>query len=325
VHLTLSRACPTLSPTPKTPTQEHNSFFSGVADFAKGAGFAGIVDAAAIAAAREHDQSRSLLADEPAKAHGFSDIVDEAVAADTSHDHDKALVDEEAPSEPVTAIEENYPAGPEPVHQEMETAKEFVPESTEQPVESSDLQPQPETEVDPDEGAATQPSKKKNKKKKGKKNQAQDADLGAPKEPLAQEDLSKELAQDPAVEVPEVGNLSSEPVEASCELGPEIVVDEPVVEAAPVQSAPTENAPVEPGIAVLEQPEAEPIEASREIEIEPLAAATQEPEAVTTLEPEPTEVVPSETEQVEDTASSTKKAKRDKKKQKKKSKNDTYF
>ncbi|KAJ5977520.1 hypothetical protein N7501_000862 [Penicillium viridicatum] len=264
---------------PETPTQEHNSFFGGVADFAKGAGFAGVVDAAAIAAVREHDQSRSLHADEPAKAHGFSDIVDEAVAAEgSSHDHDKAPVDEEAPSEPVTAIKENNPAGPEPVHQEMETAKEFVPESTEQPVESSDLQPQPGTEVVPDESAATQSSKKKNKKK-NKKNLAQSADLGTPEEPPAQEDLSKELAQDPAVEVPEVETVSAEPevavpeqsehepVEASRELGPEIVADEPVVEGAPVQSAPIESAPVEPEVAVPEQPDAEPIEASRELEI----------------------------------------------------------
>ncbi|OQD89296.1 hypothetical protein PENSOL_c064G01625 [Penicillium solitum] len=311
---------------PETPTQEHNSFFGGVADFAKGAGFAGVVDAAAIAAAREHDQSRSLPEDEPVKGHGFSDVVDEAGAADSSsHDHDKALVDEEAPSEPVTTIEENYPAEPEPVHQEMETAKEFVPESTEQPVESSDLQSQPETEVVPDEGAATQSSKKKNKKKKGKKNQAQDADLGTPEEPLAQEDLSKELAQDPAVEVPEVETVSAEPevavpgqsehepVETSRELEPDIVVDEPVVEAAPV----------EPEVALAEQPEAEPIEASRELEIEPEVAATQEPEVVNVLEPEPTEVVPTETEQADETASSAKKAKRDKKKQKKKSKNET--
>ncbi|CRL25186.1 Transcription regulator LuxR, C-terminal [Penicillium camemberti] len=319
---------------PETPTQEHDSFFGGVADFAKGAAFAGVVDAAAIAAVREHDQSRSLPSDEPTKAHGLSDIVDEAVAADSSpHDHDKALVDEEAPSEPVTAIEENYPTEPEPVRQEIETPKEFVPESTEQPVESSDLQLQPETEVVPDEGAATQSSKKKNKKKKGKKNQAQDADLGTPAEPLAQEDLSKELAQDPAVEVPEVEPVSAEPevavpeqsehehVEASRKLEPEIVFDEPVVEAAPVESAPIESAPVEPEVAVPEQPEAEPIEAPRELEIEPEVAATQEPEVVTALETEPTEVVPTETEQAEDTASSTKKAKRDKKKQKKKSKN----
>ncbi|KAJ5509059.1 hypothetical protein N7527_011202 [Penicillium freii] len=305
---------------PETPTQEHNSFFGGVADFAKGAGFAGVVDAAAIAAVREHDQSRSLPADEPAKAHGFSDIVDEAVAAKgSSHDHDKV------PGEPVTAIEENYPAGPEPVHQEMETAKEFVPESTEQPAESSDVQPQPDAEVVPDEGAGIQSSKKKNKKKKNKKNQAQDAELGTPEEPPAQEDLSKELAQDAAVEVPEVETVSAEPevavpeqsehdpveVEASRELGPEIVVDELVVEGAPV----------EPEVAVPEQPDAEPIEASRELEIEPLVAATQEPEVVTALEPEPTEVVATETEQAEDPASSTKKAKRDKKKQKKKSKN----
>ena len=407
-------------PEPETPTQEHSSFFGGVTDFAKGAGFAGVVDAAAIAAVKEHDQSRSLPTDEPAKVHGFSDIADEAVAADgSSRDHDKAPVDEEAPSEPVTAIEENYPTGPEPVHQEMETAKEFAPELTEQPVESSDLRPQPDTEVVPDEGAATQSSKKKNKKKKGKKNQAQDADLGTPEELPAQEDLTKELAQDPAAEVPEVESVSAkpevavpeqsenelveaarelgpeiavdesviesapvesdvtvpgksenepidtsrdlgpeivvdetvvegaavqsapiesapvepevaapeksenEPVEASRELGPEIVVDEPVIEGAPVQSAPIESAPVEPEVAVPEQPEAEPIEASRELEIEPLVAAAQEPEVVTALEPEPTEVEPTEIEQADDTASSTKKAKRDKKKQKKQSKNES--
>ncbi|OQE19745.1 hypothetical protein PENFLA_c018G08917 [Penicillium flavigenum] len=318
-------------PESETPTQDNNSFSSAAAEFAKGAGFAGVVDAAAIAAAREHDQPRSLPADELSKPRSFGDIVDAAVAADgSSQDHDKATVHEEALSEPVTAIEETAPAVLEPVHPEMETAKEFVPESTEQPVQSSDLQAQPETEFAPDE-SATQTSNKKNKKKKGKKNKAQDADLGGLEEPLAQEELSKESVQEPAVDAPTVGTVSaepevsvleqSEPVEASLELGPGIGADEPVVEAAPVGSAPVESAPVEPEVANPEQLDAEPIEASREVGIEPSVEAAQEPEVVTAPEAESTQVPPAETELAEDAASSTKKAKRDKKKQKKKSKN----
>ncbi|KAJ6124786.1 hypothetical protein N7471_012103 [Penicillium samsonianum] len=305
-------------PKPESPTQEKCSFLSGVADFAKGAGFAGVVDAAAIAAAKEHDNSRCLPADEPAKAHDFSDIVDAAVSADgSSHYHDKAPVDEEAPAEPVTAIEENYPAVPESVQPEMDTAKEFVPESTEQPV-ASDLQAHPETEVAPDEGAAAQSSKKKNKKKKGKKNQVQDADLGAPEEPPAQKDSPEGLVQEPSVKLPVVEAVFAEPevvvpepAEASRELGPELEVHEPVVEGAPV----------EPEVAVPEQSEAEPIEASRELDIEPLVEAAQEAEVGNASEPELAQLAPTESEQAEDTASSTKKAKRDKKKQKKKSKN----
>ncbi|KAJ5486423.1 hypothetical protein N7530_000723 [Penicillium desertorum] len=314
----------------ESPTQENNSFSRGAADLAKGAGFAGVVDAAAIAAAREHDQPRCLPADDLSKSRSFGDIVDAAVAADSSsHDNDKTPVHEEALSEPVTAIEETAPAPLEPVHAEMETAKEIVPESTEQTVQSSDLQAQPETEIAPDE-SATQ-SSKKNKKKKGKKNQAQDAALGGPEEPLVQEDLSKESVQEPAVDAPTVETVSaepegtvpeqSEPVEASRELGPEISIDEPVVEAAPVESAPVESALVGAEVADPEQLEAGPIEASREVEIEPSAEAAQEPEVVTAPEAELTQVLSAETEQAEDTASSTRKAKRDKKKQKKKTKN----
>ncbi|KAJ6168595.1 hypothetical protein N7497_001438 [Penicillium chrysogenum] len=316
----------------ETPTQDNNSLSSAAAEFAKGAGFAGVVDAVAIAAAREHDQSRALPGDELAKPRSFGDIVDAAVAADgSSHDHDKAPVHEEALSEPVTAIEETAPAPLEPVHPEMETAKESVPESTEQPVQSSDRQAQPETEVAPDESA--QSSKKKNKKKKGKKNQAQDVELGGPEEPLAQEELSKEPVEEPAMDTPTVETVSAEPevsvpeqcepVEASRELGPGTGADEPVVEGAPIESAPVESAPIEPEVANPEQLEAEPIEASREVEIEPSVEAAQEPGVVTAPEAESTEVPPAETELAEDAASSTKKAKRDKKKQKKKSKNES--
>ncbi|OQE42138.1 hypothetical protein PENCOP_c004G08165, partial [Penicillium coprophilum] len=313
----------------ESPTQEKNSFFSGAADFIKDAGFAGIVNAAAIAATREHDESRSLPADEPAKAHGFSDIVDAAVAADdSSHNQDRLPVNEDAPTGPVSAIEENAPAALEPVHPETGTAREFVPGTTEQPAGSSDLQPQPETDVAADESAATQSSKKKNKKKKAKGTQAPSADPGAPEELPAQKDLSKELVQNPVVGEPEEEAISAEPevglpkqpelepVEASRELGPE-----PVVEAASLDSAPIESALVEPEVAVPEQPEAEPIEASRELDIEPLVAATREPEVATAPESESTQVTPTENEDTEDNPSSTKKAKRDKKKQKKKSKN----
>ncbi|CAG8919830.1 unnamed protein product [Penicillium nalgiovense] len=316
---------------PDTPTPENNLFSSGAADLAKGAGFAGVVDAAAIAAAREHDQSRSLPADEPSKPRSFDDVVDAAVAADgSSHGHDKTPVHEEALSEPVTAVEETAPALLESVDPEMETTKGLVPESTEQPVQSSDLEAQPETEVAPDE-SATQSSKKKTKKKKSKKNQSQDTDLRAAEEPPAQEELSKESVQEPAVDAPTVETISaepeasvpeqSEPVAAPRELGHEIGVDEPVVEAASVESAPVESAPVEPEFANPEQLEAEPLEASREVEIEPSVEAAQDPEVVIAPEAEPTQVLPAETEQAEDTASPTKKAKRDKKKQKKKSKN----
>ncbi|CAI7640519.1 unnamed protein product [Penicillium glandicola] len=313
-------------PEPETPTQDKNSFFSGPADFTKGVGFASVVDAAAIAATRDHDESLSLPVDEPAKPHGFSDIVDEAVATESSsHEHEKAPVHEETISEPATAIEENDRNVLEPVHPEMDTTKEFVPDSGKEPVESSDLQPQPEPEVAPEEATATQSSKKKNKKnkkKKGEKNQAQNTDLEAPVEQPVQDDLSKELVQEPVMDAPIIEAVSPEPevavpepsepepVEAFRELGPELEVDEPVVEAALVESAVIDSAPAEPEVAVPEKSE-----------LEPLVVASQEPDVVTAPEPEPIESAPTETEQAEDTASSTKKAKRDKKKQKKKSKN----
>ncbi|KAJ5170717.1 uncharacterized protein N7500_003500 [Penicillium coprophilum] len=313
----------------ETPTQEKNSVFSGAADFVKAAGFAGVVDAAAIAATREQDESRSLPADEPAKVHGFSDIVDAAVAADdSSHNHDRLPVNEDAPTEPVSAIEENAPAALEPVYPETGTAREFVTGTTEQPAESSDPQTQPETDAVADESAATQSSKEKDKKKKAKETQALSADSGAPEELPAQKDLSQDLVQTPLVgepeeeavsTEPEVGlpkQLEPEPVETSRELGPG-----PVVEAAPLVTAPVKSALVEHDVVVPQKSEAEPIEAPRELDAEPLVAATQEPEVATAPESEPTQVTPTENEETEDNASSTKKAKRDKKKQKKKSKN----
>ncbi|KXG54678.1 uncharacterized protein PGRI_078220 [Penicillium griseofulvum] len=309
----------------ETPTQENNSFFSGAADFAKGAGFAGVVGAAAIAATKAHDEPRTLPIDEPAMAHDFGDIVDAAVAANpSSHGHDKAPVDEEAISEPVTAIEENAPTVLESMHPGMDAAKELVTKFTEQPVESSDLQTQPETSVAPDDGVATQSSKKKNKKK-AKKNQAQNADREAPQEPFAQEDLSREMVQGSTVDAPVVEAVSAGPepavpvsLQASHELGPELKVDEPVVKATPVDSVPLEGALVEPEVVIREKPE---IEFSRELELEPFVTETQEPEVVAAPESEPTQVPSTETEQAEDAVSSTKKAKRDKKKQKKKSRN----
>ncbi|CDM26974.1 hypothetical protein CBS147339_3410 [Penicillium roqueforti] len=285
-------------PEAETPAQEHDSSFSSAADFAKGAGSAGVVDAAAVAVAvaREHDESRSLPADEPTKTHDFGDIVDAAVAADSSSDdHGKALISEETLIEPVPATEENHSADNESVQPGMEAAKEVDPESTEHLLQSSNLQTQPETEMAPDKNVATQSPKKRNKKKKGKKNQAQDADLVASEEPADQENLSKKLVQDPA-EVPVPEAITAEPklavteqseteyVEVPHEPRPELQVDEPAVEAAPVELAPVQTAP-NLEIAIPKQYEAELAEVSRELKPalevdEPVVEATLESAAV---------------------------------------------
>jgi hypothetical protein len=269
----------------ETPTQEKNSFFGDAADFAKGVGFAGVVDAAAIAAVKEHDEHRSLAADQPEAGRedirGFGDIVDAAVAAEgSSRNNEKVSADEEL-SEPVTAIE--APA----------SASFDAPQSTEQPIEPSELQPQPETELVADEGAATQSSKKK-KKKKGKKDKAateehqtQDTALEAPVlEPASAE--SEAVAPQQA---------QAEPVEATRELGPGTDVQEPVAEAASPEAAPAES---------------EPAEAS--LEPEPSVPATQETDIVIPSETENAQPASTETEQGEE----SKKSKRDKKKEKKK-------
>ncbi|CAG8396302.1 unnamed protein product [Penicillium salamii] len=233
----------------QTPTQEKSSF-----NFNHG-GFADVVDAAAIAAVKEHDQ-HAALADKAES--GFGDIVDQAVA--------------QASNEP-------KPQDDGAIEPTGETSRELIPDSTEQPVAEA----QPEAaEPAADDVEASQSSKKK-KKKKGKKNQVQEDDLPT--------------------------ETSAETPETAPEPQPEAVESSREIQVEP------ESFPVEPEAPAQLEPESEPIEASKDITAEPEVAA-ESSEPVVAPEPE-TEVVPTEVEQADDTASSSKKSKKDKKKKKK--------
>ncbi|CAG7954937.1 unnamed protein product [Penicillium olsonii] len=258
----------------RTPTQEKDSF-----NFNQG-GFANIVDAAAIAAVKEHDE-RAAPADKAEP--GFGDIVNQAVAQS---------FDDRKP-------EDNAGIDPAP-----ESSKDLVPEMTEQPVE----EPQPEpSEPAADNIEAPQLSKKQ-KKKKGKKNQAQE---DVPQEPTEEQSLPTETP----VETP-----AETPFETPAETPTEIPENVPEPQFEPLESS--REIQLEPEVALAEgeatpqpEPEASAAEVTTDIATEPQAAAESTEPAV---EPTPeTEVVPTELEQAEDTASSSKKSKKDKKKKKK--------
>ena len=329
-----------------TPIQEKESLPSG-GDVSKGAGFAGIVDAAAIAAVKnkenqhpteqaEDSEPRALpegeteaAAAEP-KIHGFGDIVDAAVATEIAS-HDKAPTDEEI-GEPGTTIEEDAPVQLEathPIEATKEITEEPIPETTEQSAGPADTETAEETAMTP----AQKRKAKKNKKKN--KSQGQSVDL-VPEEttPVVQEDASKEVEQTPVAETPAVQDA---PVEVdTTPVEPEAVAPakedlpetaQPQAEAEPVEASreivaePETSAelPAEPEVpapsveedGTAQQPaEAEPAEASRDVGLGSSAAVGETSEPVTAPEPE------AEPE-VALTAAQKKKAKKDKKKKNK--------
>ncbi|KAJ5552749.1 hypothetical protein N7494_002127 [Penicillium frequentans] len=282
------------------PSEESSSVEKSLPD-ATGLGFAGLVDAAVIAAAKDDsmcvdctdnevsepviqpdDHRAADVADntvtekslpetniEPSIApgteiQGFADVVDAAVAAQASS-NDKP-VDEEL-GEPGTAIEEQPPTQLElepPV--EIEANRDLVPESSDQPIEPS----QPEEEPVVDETKETKSQKKK--KKKAKKKQAEEsADLPAEPATTTEEQI-------PALDATEGESRSLEPEPA-------------VVAESEVLSEP--------------QPESVSVEAPRELEVE--TAALESTEALTpideqlppTAEPDSTSSIPVEAESVE--------------------------
>lgn len=261
----------------ETPTEEKEALLDR-SESAKGVGFAGIVDAAVIAAAKEHskpidtenDDSTVLATDKelpvetsledsatPApKIGGFADIVNAAVAAEVVHDKNPA---EEDLGEPGTVIEEHTPEElgiEQPV--ESETPKELAPQSVETPAQP--VEPQPTNEPVAEEVAAASSSKKK-RKKKGKKGQAS---VDMPGEPVAALEKQAEVATDEKTPPAEVPEAESQPIEA---------------EAVPTS--------IERNVAAEPQPEAEIVEAPREIEHETLPAAAAEAiEVEKALQPE---------------------------------------
>ncbi|KAJ5295247.1 hypothetical protein N7508_010068 [Penicillium antarcticum] len=331
---------------PETPQSEYETPAEDVPErgshsgdgFSKGAGFAGIVDAAAIAAVKDKEsqqpaehaevsESRALPEDgmenAPAesKIHSFGDIVDAAVATEVAS-HDKAPVDEEI-GEPGTAIEENVPVqfeAEKPVEASREFGQEAAPEATEQPIETE---------------AAMTPAQKRKAKKNKKKNKSQDQSVEtAPEEtvPIVKEDPFKEVEQEPAVQKPAVRDA---PVEVdTTPVEPEAVASsqKDIPEAAQHQAEgePVEGSreivaepeiPPESGVpapfadqdAAIQQPaEAELVEASQDPAVDSSAAPVETSEPVIAPETE------AETEpEVALTAAQKKKAKKDKKKKNK--------
>ncbi|KAJ5178832.1 hypothetical protein N7492_002042 [Penicillium capsulatum] len=314
-----------------TPTQEKSSFF----DTAKGAGFAGVVDAAVAAAVTGDEQptpsgDRELptpsedsaafvdaletnedpIAEDVEKPSGFANIVDAAVAAEVARNN--ALADQES-EEPVSAIEKQPPQQIEVPQSSEETTKELPHESAEPPTELA--QPAPTEEPVVEEPAITQFSKKKKNKKKGKKGQSSQSDSANEPpvtveehvpgvEAVGDESRSVEPEVTPAVEQDAAQpEPIAEPAEASRDLDPDSLPT----------SAPE---PVEPSLESTSTP-AEP-EAAGTVEVpEPQLETTY---AADSPADNPADA-PAEPEQVEDAASLSKKAKRDKKKQKKKNKN----
>ncbi|KAJ6051981.1 hypothetical protein N7460_002515 [Penicillium canescens] len=324
------------------PTWEKEPLPSG-GDVAKAAGFAGIVDAAAIAAVKKKENQHSAehaedseppalpeaeteaAAAEP-KVHGFGDIVDAAVATEVAS-HDKAPADEEI-GEPGTAIEENAPVQLEST-QPVEAAKEIIEGPIPEPIEESAGPADTETA---EETAMTPAQKRKAKKNKKKnKSQGQSVDF-VPEEtaPVVQEDASKEIKQTPVAETPAVQDA---PVEVdTTPVDPEAVAPaqkdvpetaQPEAEAEPVEAPreivaepeispePEVPAPSADEDATAQQPaETEPAEASRDLGLDSSAAVAETFEHVTAPEPE------AEPE-VALTAAQKKKAKKDKKKKNK--------
>ncbi|KAJ5933541.1 hypothetical protein N7454_005870 [Penicillium verhagenii] len=320
---------------------------------ATGLGFAGFVDAAIIAAAKEDSKSGyadkeiseplAQLDDQPppeaadhaekawpepqfesstaaeATLPGFSDMVDAAVVAQATKSASEEL------GEPGTAVEEQPPAQlePEPLV-EVEADKEFVPESSEQPIES--LAPQPEEDPVVDETKETKSQKKK--KKKAKKKQA---------------DESTDLPPDPTTAEEQIPAVDAAEAESHC-IDPEST---PITET---------EAPIETEVSAESQLESAPVEASRDLEFEtlpdglaesievlaptedsPLQAAEPdltasaefeseavEPATVTEPEPEPQSeaavIEPAVDDQTEDSAGLSKKEARKNKKKNKKNK-----
>lgn len=319
----------------ETPTQERSSSLGEA-----GPGFAGIVDAAVLAAVKENEkptaagdkdlrepaslsQNESIVtakADEKTsppsfpKFGAFADVVNAAVAKEISS-QEKPPVDERV-GEPGTAVEEQPPQTLEAVP--TETSKEFAPEVTEQPTEPTEPVQEKPAEEPVIAGVATMSSSKKKKKKKGKKGSAsQSVDL-TPSEPTAVTE-----AQTPVVEATEYVTRSVE-----AEFAPATVEEETIVQTVatsePLESSRELDVKAEPA-ATSESVEAAPTtESQPEPETERNFAVPAEAEAASApaRQPEPSASadVPAESEQPEDTAALSKKAKRDKKKQKKKAK-----
>lgn len=280
----------------ETPTEEREVLLDR-SETATSAGFANIVDAAVIAAAKEHGKSIApenddttvlaidkevpveanlgLSAAPAPKIGDFADIVNAAVAAEVAHD--KALPEEDI-GEPGTAIEEHAPKDLEIEHSVVpEATKELGPESVDtpaQPVESQRAEERVAEEV-----TTTSPSKKK-KKKKGKKGQTS-VDLPAEPQAISEEETSAEVVAEntPAAEVPKAESRS---------IGVEGV-----------------SIPGEKDVAVEPQTEVEAVEASRELETESLpVVAVEVAEAERTIQPKsepqpaigPEAVVPAESD-----------------------------
>lgn len=283
------------------PSEETSSLEKSLPD-AAGLGFAGIVDAAVVAATKDDsmcvdctdkevhetvappdDQNVANVADTEVaekslpetdfessvasgtKIPGFADVVDTAIAAQTSP-NDKP-VDEEL-GEPGTAIEEQPPTQLElepPV--EVQADKDLVPESSEQPIEPS----HPEEEPVVDDTKETKSQKKKKKKAK-KKQGEENADL--PSEPATT--IEEQI---PALHATEGESRSIEP---------ELAV---VAESEAIS---------EP------QPESVPVEAPRELEVEtaPSAESTEalappDEHPLITAEPDSSHYILAESESVE--------------------------
>lgn len=319
---------------PETPTQERSSFLGDA-----GPGFAGVVDAAVVAAVKEGEkpiaaggkelpeagalpQDESIVTAETSgepstasglKLSGFADVVNAAVAKEVSS-QEKAPVDEDL-GEPGTAVEEQPPQTLEAVP--AEASKDLAPEVTEQ--SSEPVQEKPTEELVTEEVATTSSSKKK-KKKKGKKGSAsQSVDL-TPSEPAPASE-----GQAPAVEATEGETRSVEPEAAPATVEQEFTVQtEAKLEA--VESSRELDVKPEPAGASESVEAVATIESQPEPVAEQIPAVPAEAEAVSApeLQPEPVASgsadVPAEPKQAEDTAALSKKAKRDKKKQKKKAK-----
>lgn len=287
----------------ETPTQEKEEPLD-VSAFAQGVGFAGVVDAAVIAAAKELDKPVAAENDEstpepvdrelpvetsleesaapPPKIGGFADIVNAAVMAEVAHD--KTPVEEDL-GEPGTAIEEHAPKdlGIESTV-EPEAVKEMVSESVETPaqpgeplIESESAKELVSESVETPAQSVETPTTENpiveevattssSKKKKKKKGKKGQASVDLPSEPVAasEEQNTVKGAHEDQIPAAEFPKTESRAIE------PEVV-----------------PAHTEQDVAVEPQTEAEaePVEASREVEAEPLPdVATEAVEAEKNIE-----------------------------------------